>query len=85
VVFEIDMPITRGQPVTIYCFSNRISGRINKLEGILNPKSGETLKKNPRCLMKNQTAIVHIKLEDKACLELFSNYRALGRITLRDG
>jgi len=48
VVFDIDLPITRGQPVTVYSFSNRVSGRITKLEGILNPKSGETIKKNPR-------------------------------------
>jgi hypothetical protein len=27
---------------------------------------------------------VQIKLEERACLELFSNYKALGRITIRD-
>ena len=48
VVFDIDIPITRGQPVIIYSFSNRITGRIAKLEGIINPKSGETIKKNPK-------------------------------------
>ncbi len=37
-----------------------------------------------RCLTKNQTALVQIKLEERACLELFSNYKALGRITIRD-
>ena len=36
-----------------------------------------------RCLIKNQTAIVHIKLDERACLELFSNYKSLGRVTLR--
>ena len=35
--------------------------------------------------MKNENAIVHIKLEERVCLELYSNYKTLGRITLRDG
>jgi elongation factor 1 alpha-like protein len=79
----------------VFSFSAKVPGRISKLEGIVNPKSGETIKANPkytfnfltlpiRCLIKNQNAIVHIKLEERACLELFSNYKALGRITIRD-
>ena len=55
------------------------------MESILNPKSGETIKKHPKCLLKNQSSIVEIKLEDRACLELFSNYKQMGRITIRDG
>ena len=27
---------------------------------------------------------MQIKLEERACLELFSNYKQLGRITVRD-
>lgn len=84
VVFDIKTPITRGQNIILYSFSNKIPGKLNKLEAIVNPKSGETIKANPKCLIKNQTAIVHIKLEEKACLELFSNYKAMGRITVRD-
>jgi translation elongation factor EF-1alpha len=30
------------------------------------------------------TALVTIKLEEKSCMELFSNYKSLGRITVRD-
>jgi translation elongation factor EF-1alpha len=26
-----------------------------------------------------------IKLDERACLELFENYKTLGRITIRDG
>jgi elongation factor 1 alpha-like protein len=48
VVFDIKTPITRGQPVIIFSFSSKVPGRINKLEGILNPKSGETIKANPK-------------------------------------
>lgn len=75
VVFDIKIPITRGQPVTIFSFSSRVPGRISKLEAIVNPKSGETIKANPKCLTKNMTALVTIKLEEKSCMELFSNYK----------
>jgi len=35
--------------------------------------------------VSHQNALVTIKLEERACLELFSNYRQMGRITIRDG
>ncbi len=47
-VFDITIPITRGQPVTIFSFSTKIPGRITKLEAVVNPKSGETIKANPK-------------------------------------
>jgi elongation factor 1 alpha-like protein len=53
VVFDIKTPITRGQPIIIFSFSSKVPGRINKLEAIVNPKSGETIKANPKCLIKN--------------------------------
>ena len=83
-VFDIKTPITRGQPVIIFSFSSKVPGRISKLEAIVNPKSGETIKANPKCLTKNQNALVCIRLEEKSCMELFSNYKSLGRITVRD-
>lgn len=83
-VFEVDIPITRGQNILLYSFSNQCAGKIARLESIVNPKSGESIKKNPKCLIKNQNAVVRIKLEERACLELFSNYRSMGRITLRE-
>ena len=48
VVFDIKTPITRGQPVIVFSFSSKVPGRITKLEAIVNPKSGETIKANPK-------------------------------------
>jgi len=48
VVFEVKTPITRGQPVIVFSFSSKVPGRISKLEAIVNPKSGETIKANPK-------------------------------------
>jgi len=70
--------------VYIYSFSNKLSGKIHKLEALIN-NNQEVIKKNPKCLLKNQNALVIMRLEEVACLELFTNYKALGRISLRDG
>lgn len=48
VVFDIAIPITRGQPITVFSFSAKIPGKIAKLEAVVNPKSGETIKANPK-------------------------------------
>ena len=47
-VFDVKTPITRGQPVIVFSFSSKVPGRIFKLESIVNPKSGETIKANPK-------------------------------------
>ena len=48
VVFDVKIPIIRGQPVIVFSFSSKVPGRISKLEAIVNPKSGETIKANPK-------------------------------------
>lgn len=43
------------------------------------------LKKNPRAIPKNSTAIVEIKTERPICLEVFAKSKELGRLVLRRG
>ena len=59
-VFEINTPITRGQQVIIFSFSARIPAKIVKLEAVINSKTGETIKAYPKCLVKNQSAVIRI-------------------------
>lgn len=40
---------------------------------------------NSRCLMDKSTAIVEIQTEKPLLLEMYSNYKQLGRFTLREG
>jgi elongation factor 1 alpha-like protein len=37
----------------------------------------------PRCLVKNSSAIVEIEVDRPVCLELYANFKDLGRFMLR--
>jgi elongation factor 1 alpha-like protein len=39
----------------------------------------------PRCLLKGQAAVVEVSPTRPLCLESYADYRALGRVALRDG
>ena len=60
-------------------------GNIKKLVSLLNKSSGEVVKNKPRCLTGNQSAVVEISLGRPIPLELYKNYRELGRFMLRSG
>ena len=83
-VYELEEPITPGRPLQVFTFSNKIAGKISKLEFLLNQKNEEVIKKRPIKLVKGNYAQVVIKLDERVCLELLSNNKAMGRFALRD-
>ena len=60
------------------------AAQISRLVSVLNPKTGEVLKARPRALTKGQTAVLDVTLKLKVCLELYTDFRALGRVAIRD-
>lgn len=70
--------------VTIHAHSAREAGTITRLISLLDPKTGEQKKARPRCLLKGQTAVVEVTPARSLCLERYADYRALGRVALRD-
>lgn len=85
VVLDVAIPILKGQAVVVHAHTARQSGHISGLLSVLDPKSGEVAKARPRCLIKGQTAMVEVTLDRSMCLEEFKDYKALGRVALRDG
>jgi len=85
VVFNIETPITKGFPVIVHYGSVSEPGNIKKLVSLLNKSNGEVVKNKPRCLTGNQSAVVEISLGRPIPLELYKNYRELGRFMLRSG
>ena len=71
--------------VSIHMHTAQESGQISRLISVLNPKTGEVTKARPRAIVKGQTALVEISLARPVCVEQYTDYRALGRIALRDG
>jgi len=85
VVFNIEVPITKGYPVVLHygCVSEQAT--IKKLVSLLNKSSGEVVKQKPRCLTGNQSAVVEIVVSRPIPVELYKSNRELGRFMLRSG
>jgi len=85
VVFNIEVPITKGYPVVLHygCVSEQAT--IKKLVSQLNKSTGEVVKNKPRCLTGNQSAVVEIIVSRPIPLELYKSNRELGRFMLRTG
>jgi elongation factor 1 alpha-like protein len=56
---------------------------VKKLISQIDKSSGEVIKEKPRFLTKGMSAIVEIKINKPICVELYQNFRELGRFMLR--
>uniref|UniRef100_A0A7N8Y568 HBS1-like protein n=1 Tax=Mastacembelus armatus TaxID=205130 RepID=A0A7N8Y568_9TELE len=82
-IFNIEVPITQGFPVLLHYQSVSEPATIRKLISVLHKSSGEVLKKKPKCLSKGMNAIVEIQTQRPVSLELYKDYKELGRFMLR--
>lgn len=85
VIFNIAVPITRGFPVVLHYQSTCQEATIKNIVAQLDRCTGEVVKRRPRCLSKNTTAVVVIEVKKPICVELFQDFKALGRFMLRYG
>lgn len=85
IVFNIDIPITVGFPVVLHYQSVNEPAVVKKLVSQLNKNSGELVRKRPRCLTRNSSAIVQLEVSRPVCLELYQEYKELGRFMMRSG
>eukprot|EP00064_Thunnus_orientalis_P010637 superscaffoldBa00001461_g10663 len=82
-LFNIEVPITQGFPVLLHYQTVSEPATIRKLISVLHKSSGEVLKKKPKCLGKGMNAIVEIQTQRPVSLELYKDYKELGRFMLR--
>nr|XP_040016483.1 HBS1-like protein isoform X1 [Gasterosteus aculeatus aculeatus] len=82
-LFNIEVPITQGFPVLLHYHTVSEPATIRKLVSVLHKSSGEVLKKKPKCLSKGMNAIVEIQTQRPVALELYKDYKELGRFMLR--
>ncbi|XP_015178856.1 PREDICTED: HBS1-like protein isoform X3 [Polistes dominula] len=83
VIFSIAVPITKGFPVIMHQQSLVQPAIITKLIAQLHKSTGDVIKKKPRCLLKNSSAIIEIVTQTPVCVELYKDVKQLGRIMLR--
>ncbi|XP_061756670.1 HBS1-like protein isoform X1 [Nerophis ophidion] len=82
-LFNFEIPITKGFPVLLHYGTVSEPATITKLISVLHKSSGEVLKKKPKCLGKGMNAIVEIQTQRPVALELYKDYKELGRFMLR--
>ncbi|XP_075900754.1 HBS1-like protein isoform X3 [Nelusetta ayraudi] len=82
-LFNIEVPITQGFPVLLHYQTVSEPATIRKLVSVLHKSSGEVLKKKPKCLSKGMNAMVEIQTQRPISLELYKDYKELGRFMLR--
>lgn len=84
VTFDPEIPILRGTQCVLHLHHTDIQCTVSKLVSILD-KNHEVMKKNPRMLSKNTSAIVEINVDTPVCAEKYSDYKSFGRFMLRQG
>ncbi|XP_056422566.1 HBS1-like protein isoform X2 [Hyla sarda] len=82
-IFNFDVPITRGFPVIIHYQTVSEPATIRKLISVLHKSTGEVVKKKPKCLTKGMNAIIELQTQRPVALELYKEFKELGRFMLR--
>ncbi|KAI3464213.1 hypothetical protein Pfo_020876 [Paulownia fortunei] len=82
-VLDVSTPIVIGSQLEFHIHHAKEAARVVKILSLLDPKTGKTTKKSPRCLLSKQNAMVEVVLQGPVCVEEYSNCRALGRVFLR--
>jgi len=83
--FNPTVPILNGQQMVLHLQSYNEPVTLSKLISQLDKTTGEVIRKNPRCLVDSVAAVVELRTTRPIPLELFSEFKQLGRVTLRDG
>lgn len=87
VVFKMEnmQPITKGFNCVMHHAGVTVAASIKKLVAHLSKSTGEVVKKKPRVLPENCSALVEITTDSLLCLETYSESKELGRFMLRVG
>ncbi|XP_071997581.1 HBS1-like protein isoform X2 [Engystomops pustulosus] len=82
-LFNFDIPVTQGFPVIIHYQTISEPATIRKLISVLHKSTGEVVKKKPKCLTKGMNAIIELQTQRPVALELYKDFKELGRFMLR--
>ena len=84
VMEKLAVPIIRGSQVLMHIHCLDVPAVISNILSKVNKRDGSNAPK-PRVLTGGSNATVEIKLNEKICLETYSDCRSLGRFVLRRG
>ncbi|XP_062428503.1 HBS1-like protein isoform X2 [Rhea pennata] len=84
-IFNIEVPITKGFPVLLHYQTVSEPATIRRLLSVLHKSTGEVTKKKPKFLTKGQNALIELQTQRPVALELYKDFKELGRFMLRYG
>ncbi|NWJ04019.1 HBS1L protein, partial [Crypturellus undulatus] len=84
-IFNIEVPITKGFPVLLHYQTVSEPATIRRLLSVLHKSTGEVTKKKPKLLTKGQNALIELQTQRPVALELYKDFKELGRFMLRYG
>ena len=67
--------LAQGETVVVHSYTNKCPAKLNKFLSTVNHMTGETIRNRPKFVKKGMFVDIEIKLENRLCLELYSNYR----------
>ncbi|XP_077991183.1 uncharacterized protein LOC144445493 [Glandiceps talaboti] len=85
IIFNIEVPVTKGYPVVFHYQTMSEPATIKKLISLLHKSTGEVIKKKPRHVPKQSNAVIELETARPVCVELYKDYKDLGRFMLRSG
>lgn len=75
--------LIKGAPIEVHMNGTFESGIVRKLISLMNKNTGELIQRKPRCVAKNSSAIIQLRLERVVCCELYEDNKDLGRFMMR--
>jgi elongation factor 1 alpha-like protein len=83
VLFNLDSPMIKGTPFIFHYKSMNESAIIKKIISQIDRSSADVIKERPRFLNNGMSGIIELKINRPLCMELYENYKELGRFMLR--
>jgi translation elongation factor EF-1alpha len=82
-LYELKDPLLIGSRVNLHLCGFVEGGVFSRLRHVEDPLTREVVKKNPRFLTSGQMAQVEISVDRDVCLEIYENFKSLGRFQFR--
>ena len=73
----------KGFPVIFHYQSLSEQAVVRKLISQVHKGTGQVIKNKPRCLLSNSSGFVEIEVQKPVCVELYKEYKDLGRFMIR--
>lgn len=75
--------LVEGSPVEVHMNGSFESATVRRLMSLLDKTTGALVQRRPRCVPRNSSAVVRLKLERAVCCELYETSKELGKFMVR--